>query len=342
MDAASRKSKILCCIVEQYIDTAEPVGSKQLLESSGLSVSSATVRNDMAALSQAGLIDQPYTSAGRVPTQEGFRRYLEVAAKPIEPTAQEKAMLLRQISASADDPEHILDSASKALSQLSGAVCAATTPPPEDVKIAKLRLIQTGRQTAMTVLVTSSGMVKYKLFRCDYMLTKELVKVFERILSDTMVGRHPEEITPAFVQSLAASFGELAMLMPTVLSCVMQQCSQINSMDVRLHGESNLLLSSDFELSQLREIIKFLGRHEQLAYLLLRADKAGGVMIGTETQIPELYKCAVISRRYDVAMQPSGAIGLIAPMRNSYRRNLGLLEYACFVVGKLINELLES
>ena len=342
MDAVSRKRKILCCIVEQYIDTAEPVGSKQLLENSGLSVSSATIRNDMAALTEAGLIDQPYTSAGRVPTQEGFRRYLELGAKPVEPTAQERALIFRRISASSDDPERILDAAAQVLSQLSGAVCVATTPPPEDVKIAKIRLIQTGRQTAMTVLVTSSGMVKYRLFRCDYMLTKELVKVFERMLSESMVGRSPEEITPAFVQSLAASYGELAMLMPTVLSCIMLQCTQINSMDVRLHGESNLLFSSEFEISQLREIIKFLGRHEQLAHLLLRADKAGGVMIGTESQVPELYKCAVISKRYDVAMQPSGAIGLIAPMRNSYRKSLGLLEYASGAVGKLINELIES
>ncbi len=341
MDTASRKSKILCYVVEQYIRSAEPVGSKQLLEHTGLNVSSATVRNEMAALSQAGFLAQPYTSAGRVPTQDGYRHYLDAAFSPEEPAQAERAEIFRRISMSADDPEHILDCASKVLSELSGAVCIATTPPPEDVTIAKLRIVQTGRQTAMTVLVTSGGMIKYRLFRCDYMLTAELVKVFERLLNQALVGVAPEEVTPAFIQSMAAGFGELAMLMPNVLSVIMEQCSEINNMDAREHGESNLLFCNDFQLDDLRGIIKFLSEREQIAYLLLRADLNRGVLLGTEAGIPALYKCAVLSRRYCVAGQPAGAIGIIAPMRNDYRKNMGMLEYASSIVGKLINELLE-
>ena len=341
MDFASRKSKILCCVVEQYIHTAEPIGSKQLLESTGLNVSSATVRNEMAALSQAGLLAQPYTSAGRIPTQEGYRHYLNVAAKPLEPTNREKAEAFRQIAASANDPERILDSAARVLSQLTGGVCVATTPPPEAVTVSKLRIVQTGRQTAMAVLVTSGGMIKYRLFRCDYILTQELVKVFERLLNNALVGIEPHKVTPAYIQILAAGFGELSMLMPSVLSVVMEQCAEINRMDVKMHGESNLLFSNDFQLEDLRGIIKFIGEHEQLAYLLLNADRGSGALLGTETGVPALYRCAVISRRYCVAQQPSGAIGIIAPLRNDYRKNMGILEYVSALVGKLINELLE-
>ena len=342
MDATSRKSKILCSVVEQYIHTAEPIGSKQLLENTDLSVSSATIRNEMASLAEAGFLQQPHTSAGRVPTQEGYRHYLDVAAQPVEPTLKEKAFVFKQMSSNADDPEHILDSAAKVLSQLSSFACIATTPPPEAVKIAKLRLVQTGRQTAMTVLVTSSGMIKYRLFRCDYMLTPELVKVFERLLNERLTGLAPEEVTPAFVQSMAASFGELAMLMPTVLSSIMEQCSEINSMDLRFHGESNLLFCNDFKLDDLRGIIKLLGSHELLAHLLLRADMNNGVLLGTETKIPELYKCAVLAKRYTVASQPSGAIGIIAPLRNDYKKNIGRLQYVASVAGTLINGLLET
>lgn len=342
MDATSRKSKILCCVVEQYIHTAEPIGSKQLLEHTGLSVSSATVRNEMAALAEAGFLHQPHTSAGRVPTQEGYRHYLDVAAQPIEPSLKEKAFVFRQMSANADDPEHILDSAAKVLSQLTSLACVVTTPPPEAVKIAKLRIVQTGRQTAMTVLVTSSGMIKYRLFRCDYMLTPELVKVFERLLNERLTGLPPEEITLAYVQSMAAGFGELAMLMPTVLTSIMEQCGEINSMDVRCHGESNLLFCNDFQLDDLRGIIKLIGAHDILAHLLLRADMNNGVLLGTETKIPELYKCAVLSRRYTVASQPSGAIGIVAPLRNDYRKNIGRLEYVASIAGSLINGLLET
>lgn len=341
MDVTSRKSNILCHVVEQYIHTGEPVGSKQLLENTGLKVSSATVRNDMASLAEAGLLQQPHTSAGRVPTQEGYRQYIDTAAEPVEPTLKEKAIVFKRIALSADDPEHILDSAAMVVSQLCGCACIATTPPPEEVQIAKIRIVQTGRQTAMLVLVTSSGVIKYKLFRCDYMLTQELVKVFERLLNEHLTGLDPEEITPAFVQSMAAGFGELAMLMPTVLSAIMEQCSEINRMDVRKHGESNLLFCNDFQIEDLRGIISLLGAHENLAHLLLRADMNRGVLIGTETNLPELYKCAVLAKRYTVASQPSGAIGIVAPMRNDYRKNLGTLEYVSSVVGKLINELLE-
>lgn len=342
MDAASRKSKILCCVVEQYIHTAEPIGSKQLLESTGLKVSSATVRNDMAALSQDGFLYQPHTSAGRIPTQEGYRHYLDVMPTSIEPPAKEKMLAFRQMSSSADDPEHILDSAAKTLSQMTGFACVATTPPPEAVKIAKIRLVQTGRQTAMTVLVTSSGMIKYRLFRCDYMLTPELVKVFERLLNESLTGLAPEEVTPAFIQSLAAGFGELAMLMPTVLITIMEQCGEINSMEIKKYGESNLLFCNDFHLDDLRGIIKLLNSSELLAHVLLRADMNSGILLGTETKIPELYKCAVIAKRYTVESQPSGALGIIAPLRVDYRKNLGRLEYVSSVVGKLINGLLEA
>lgn len=342
MEAASRKSKILCCVVEQYIHTAEPIGSKQLIERSGIKVSSATVRNEMAALDEAGFLQQPHTSAGRVPTQEGYRHYLDVAAVPIQPTDKEKAVVVRQLSLSADDPEHILDSAAKVMSQMCACASVATTPPPEAVKIAKLRIVQTSRQTAMSVLVTSGGMVKYRLFRCDYMLTTELVKVFERLLNERLTGLAPEEVTPAFVQSMAAGFGELAMLMPTVLAAIMEQCSEINSMDARKHGESNLLFCSDFQLEDLRGIIKLLNSHEALAHLLLRADIRGGALLGTETGVSELYKCAVMARRYSVGSRPSGALGIITPLRNDYRKNIGMLEFVSGAVGNLINRLLET
>lgn len=342
MDASSRKNKILCCVVEQYINTSEPIGSKQLLEYAGLNVSSATIRNEMALLSEAGLLHQPHTSAGRIPTQEGYRHYLDVSNTPVKPSSKEKKLILEQIALSADDPERILDNAAKVLSQLCKCVGAATTPPPESVKIAKLRIVQTGIQTAMSVLITSSGMVKYRLFRCDYVLTHELVKVFEKLLNQHLVGFAPEEITPAFIQNMAAGFGELAMLMPNLLGTVMQQCEDINRMDLKKYGESNLLFYNDFQIDTLRDIMRFLSAHEPFARLLLKADLNGGILLGTETGTPELFKCAVLSRRYNVQSQPAGVIGIVAPLRNGYRKNLGIMEYVSSVVGKLISGLLET
>lgn len=341
MELAPRKSKILSAVVESYIQTGEPVGSKTLLEQMDLSVSSATVRNEMASLAEMGYLIQPHTSAGRIPSQRGYRHYIDHIMRSVPLSPQNRELVDARLSAAADDPEHILSEASGVLSHLTGNACAATTPPGENAEIRKIHLVQTGRQTAMAVLITSSGMVKNRLFRCDYLLTPEIVKVFDRLLNEKFGGVPLHDVTPAFIQTAAVGFGELAMLMPNVLMAVMESAKEAAQMNVSLRGETSLLFCRDYDLSDVRAVMKLLHSPDDTAKLLLSGGENTEVFIGGESGREELVNSSVITRRYKISGRPAGAVGIIGPVRMDYSRSIGVLEYVSGTVGTLISELLE-
>ena len=166
MTPAARKQKILAAIVESYIGSGEPVGSKSLIGAAGLDVSSATVRNDMAELTAQGYLAQPHTSAGRVPTAQGYRYYVDNVMQ-LQPLAQVATAYIRDVlQKHSGSPEEILQGAADITERLTGSVALATTPGADNCRVRRLSFVQTGRHAAMAVLICSNGVVRTRLFRC--------------------------------------------------------------------------------------------------------------------------------------------------------------------------------
>lgn len=342
MELDPRKSKILEAIVKNYIATGEPVGSKSLLNFLDFSVSSATVRNEMAELSDLGYLIQPHTSAGRIPSQKGYRYYIDNLMKKIPVPERDRRIIDQTLKASADDPEHILKEASKILAQLTGYAAITTTPPAENTTIQRIRLIQTGRYTAMMVMITSSGMVKNRLFRCDYNINADVLSVFERALNETLSGVLLSSVTQAFIQTVAASMGELLILMPQVLVAVMDAAKEASVVNLSLNGQTNLLLVHEFDITSLREIMRFLSNGEDIENLLFKAPPKTSVMLGSESNVPEIEKTSVAVSRYFIDGRQAGSIAVVGPIRMDYSKILSSLEYIARISGKLISELLEG
>ena len=184
MEPTKRKMKILEAVVESYIKTGEPVGSKTLCDTLDFNVSSATVRNDMAELASLGLLEQTHTSSGRIPTDLGYRIYVDELMKPVPMTKQERTAIRDTLYLSSDAPEHLLESAAALMSKITGCAAVAASPPGDSAVIRRIRFVQTGGYTAMTVLITSTGSVKTGLFRCDYVITPKLVEMFESVVNE--------------------------------------------------------------------------------------------------------------------------------------------------------------
>ena len=182
LDSSDRKYKILAQIVENYISTGEPVGSKTICESSDLSFSSATIRNEMAELVSYGYLIQPHVSSGRVPSNRGYRLYINrlMPEKPLE--SDEKSIINGALSSASMDPEDLLEAAADILAEITGFTAVMTTPLNQNSKILSIKFVQISRRGGMLVLVTSSGMVKNKLFRREYDLNEEILKMFEKML----------------------------------------------------------------------------------------------------------------------------------------------------------------
>lgn len=342
MNLGERKLKILSAVVELFVQTGEPVGSKALCNQLDFSVSSATIRNEMAELSEFGLLEQPHTSAGRIPSHLGYRVYINELMNPDKVSHEEKELINGVLLSSSDHPDHLLKEASQVLASLTKFAAISTAPRGTSATVKKIQLAQTGRRSAMAILIASCGIIKSQLFRCDYDLTPEILEIFYKVLNEKFCGVQVSAITQAFIQSVAASLGELALLMSCVLNAVLGAAEDACSADIRLDGESNLLFVPEFDVNSARSIVEFLNRRRELTDLLFEnRTRRTNVLIGSESNRPELADSSVIITHYTVGGKDCGAIAIIGPTRMNYAKTIASLEYLSGAVGKLLSEILD-
>lgn len=341
MELSNRQQKILAAVVESYIATGEPVGSKVLCDSLDFTVSSATVRNEMSELAEQGLLLQPHTSAGRIPSQKGYRVYVDKLMKRRPLSAEERRTIDSLLLSNAYDPEKLLEGVSRVLAGLTRFAAVSTTPGGSGAAVRAVQFVQTSRRTAMAVLITSAGTMKTRVFHCDFDITPDILRVFFRTVNEKVAGRGVEEITPAFIQSLAASLGEMAILMSSALMAVLDAAKEAMEADVCMNGQMNLLFCPEFEGSGARRVMDFLSRQEELTRFILQP--AGTrVFIGQETKRAELANTSVVTARYAIGGKDAGAIAIIGPTRMNYGRIIVSIEYLADAVGKMLTELLDQ
>lgn len=342
MTIAPRKQKILAAVIENYIACGEPIGSKSLTNVEELNVSSATIRNELADLTEKGFLIQPHTSAGRIPTEDGYRYYVDNILEAKEPDDRVKRYIEGRLQSFCDAPENILRNAGKLLSELVGTAAVATTPPGEDARVHRIKFVQTGRYTSMLVLVTSSGMVKSRLFRCDFDITPEMLNVFDRSLNEALAGRPLSSVNRPFAQTFAASFGELGLLMPDMLTAVMDACEEASGINIYTSGTTRLLYQNGLDLVSARDILEFLGDNSECENLFRNVPDGTNIYIGRENPSPLLKHSALISAKYNIENQPAGTLVLIGSLRTDYKKAVSILEYTVKIVSELISELVRK
>ena len=341
MEPAARKQKILSAIVERFIRSGEPVGSKTLLADAGLKVSSATVRNDMAELSEQGYIVQPHTSAGRIPTERGYRYYVDNVMERTPVSEQGREVIRDMLSRSADSPESILQGAADTLSRLTDCIALATTPDGEQARVRRISFVPTGAHAGMAVVIASSGVIKTKLFRCEFLLTPEILQVFDKALNESFAGITLSRVTRPFIQTKAAGFGELSLFMTSPLMAVMEACEQAAQVSVCHSGYGKLMSVAQESMTGAHRVWEFLQNSRDLAAMLERVPQTPSVSIGSENSRTELSRSAVFSARYTVDDAATGVLAVIGPLRTDYGRTLSVLECVTENVGELIGELIE-
>lgn len=341
MELAERKQKILSAVVENFIKTGEPVGSKTLIDETDLKVSSATVRNDMADLTQKGYLVQPHTSAGRIPTQQGYRYYVDNLMKIVAVSQRGRELVEDKLYRNAESPENILKSAADLLSELTGLTAVATAPNSAESRIHKISFVQTGSHTAMTVVIASNGIIKNQLFRCEFIITPEILEVFDKALNELFDGVRLSSINRPFIQTAAARFGELSLFMPSVLTAIKDAADKANEVGIFLSGQTKPLFMQNVNFLAARNVIELLSRKGDLAGVLTSLPIGTSVSIGTENSRIELAYSSVISSSYSVKDTPSGTLAVIAPIRTDYGRVISIIECISECVSKIISELIE-
>jgi len=340
-ELSDRKQKILAAVIEQYIATGEPVGSKTLLPLLPFSVSSATVRNEMAELSEMGYLEQPHTSAGRVPSQMGYRYYVDRLMNNYELSEREKRTIEMKLGTSVRSPEKVLETAGNVLADMTNCAAISTTPSDAAAVIRRVELVPIGTKLAMIVMLTSSGILKSTIVRIDYELTLDIVEAFYNIVNKLFIGNPVSEINLAFLQTLAVSLGDKALTMTPLLVSLAELASTAGKSEMLLEGQSNLLHHSQIAANAY-ELMEFLRKGEPLSNLFSSHKDEMNVLIGKENLYRELENSSLIFSRYNIGGRDSGTLGIVGPTNIDYARLIPGLKYITSVVGKLLTEAVEE
>ena len=342
MQLSERKEKILAAIVERYIATGEPVGSKTLLEYLRIPVSSATVRNEMAELSRLGLLEQPHTSAGRIPSQMGYRYYVDRLMNRFELPFNEKRLIEARLSSVGGEPQQILEQAGQVLAELTNCAVVSTTPSDDNAVIRRVELVPLGTHTAMMVMLSSSGILKSRVCRTDCDMTLELIETFYNIVSQHFIGKSAGDVSMPLIQTLALSLGSKSLAISPLLVTLSDLAQLTEQTQLILQGQSNLLNYSDY--SNAYELMEFLRNSQPMKNLFTsnRPEGDARVLIGKENMYRELQDSSVIFSPYSVSGRDSGTLGIIGPTRIDYARLIPSLKYLTEIVGRIMSDTLED
>lgn len=289
-----RRFEILRAIVEDYVNTQEPVGSRALADRHSLGVSPATIRNDMALLEESGYITQPHTSAGRVPTEKGYRLFVDRLAQVRPLTAAERNAIERFLG-SAVDLDDVLERSARLLSQLTQQVALVAYPALSLQVIRHIEILPTGPQRLLVVLITSGGQVEQRTFVTDWMPSEDELATLRHRLAQHVIGQRLTDLdtpSPELVAGLDPTSSDLALLIMDFI------CDTIVARDERIvmSGTSHLVRGG-FE--SIHPVLEALEEHVVLLRLLSELRDDGlAVSIGHENRHESLVETAIVSSPY--------------------------------------------
>ncbi len=336
MEPKKRRLAVLAAIIEHYVEHGEPVGSKTLAGLLG-GVSSATLRNDMAALAEGGYLDQPHTSAGRIPSQRGYRMYVDRLMNCRSLPEDITRYIDLELTGYSMDPDRFLSHACQMLSGMTGLAVISTAPSADDAVVTGVELMRTGRSSCLVILMLSPAVLKSRMCRFACELTDEELDIFRHALRSELCLRRASEINLRAVNRLRERLGELSDIAEPLLSAAREAAREGTGSQVMLDGQSRLLAHSDFDDRALRGLLGFLSDRERLARLLGSCHQSINVCIGTELGHEELSQASIIAARYRSGRGSSGWLGVIGPTRMNYSGIIPCIEYFSSAVGRIMS-----
>ena len=327
-----RKLKILSAVVDEYIVSGEPVGSKAIM--AHVKASSATIRNEMAELEKQGYLEQPHTSAGRVPTYKGYRLYVDKLMEQNPLSEEEKNKLDSMLPDDFVTEKDLVESASLALAELTKCATVVANSTPKFSLISKVEVIPTGKRMYVILMITSNGEIKNKVCRLEFDLTNEQLEFFDNFVKQNLNGVPISEISDANMEKLTEAMGAYMMTLSPLVSEVLKMTKELDR-SVSLNGQKNLLTCKDLDQT---EIISFLDNEKELMAFIDSTFSGLNVMFSPENDGFVIHNSSMITAPFSKDGQMAGALGLIGPMRIDYAKFIPYLEYFSQRITDLLDE----
>ena len=324
-EMSERKLKILHAIIQNYLETGEPVGSRTISKYTDLNLSSATIRNEMADLEEMGYIIQPHTSAGRIPSDKGYRLYVDML---MEEKEQELNEMQDQMLDKADKMDQLLKQAAKVLATNTNYATMVSTPMNNSNKIKFIQLSMVDEEQVIAVIVLGGNVIKNKIINIDEPISNENLLKLNMLLNTTLNGMSIEEINLGLIARLKEQAGIHSQVVGYVLDAVADAILVDDDMQFYTSGATNIFKYPELSDNQsAQEIISAFEEKQQLSELVtqtLAQDENTGIQvyIGDETPVQTMRDCSVVTATYELGDGMKGTIGIIGPKRMDYEHVL--------------------
>lgn len=328
-ELSERKTKILQAIIKNYLDTGEPVGSRTISKYTDLNLSSATIRNEMADLEELGYIMQPHTSAGRIPSDKGYRWYVDSLMNEKE---QELTELKGQMLEKADKMEQVLKQAAKVLASSTNYATMVSSPVSNRNRLKFIQLSQVDEEQLIVVIVLEGNIVKNQIVELEEPLSNEALLKLNMLLNTSLNGMSLEQISLGLIARLKEQAGIHSGVMSSVMDAVESVIQYDEGLEIYTSGATNIFKYPELSDKQsAQEIISAFEEKQQLAALVTqtmaeRSENGIQVYIGNESNVENMKDCSVVTATYELGEGLQGTVGIIGPKRMDYEHVMKTLK----------------
>ncbi|SMC21179.1 heat-inducible transcription repressor HrcA [Desulfacinum hydrothermale DSM 13146] len=341
MELRERDQKVLEAVISGYIRSGEPVGSRTVSKHYGLNVSSATIRNIMADLEDMGLLQQPHTSAGRIPTDKGLRLYLDSILKIRELEKQQQVLIRKAFESNKNDLEELLRRTSQVLSQFCKQAGVVLWPRLTATRFKHIEFVRLRPRQILVVLISKSGLVQHTILDWEEDITQDDLDKYARYLNELLEDAPLAEVKDRILREMESEKVLFDQLFSQALALSERAFQEaLDSAEVHIEGQMQLLRNPEFaDVERMRRILEAFEDKTRIIRLLDKAldpQRQVQIVLGTESDVNELQELSLVSSPYKRGETVLGVLGVIGPMRMDYSRIIPIVTFTAALLSQLL------
>lgn len=339
-----RKLRVLYAIINSYILTAEPIGSRTISKHYDLGVSSATIRNEMSDLEELGLLNKPHSSAGRVPSDKAYRLYVDSLLKmdPFTMDEDKKGQIKRILISEAQELDHLLQTSAKVLSEITNYTSLAISPQLKESKIKHIQLVPIGDKQVLLLIVNNSDVVKNTIFKLDKEVSPNTLNSISNFLNEKLKGLSFEEMGNIFDSGEMKELFDYRHVISKLIPIFGKSVETNENVELYSEGITRILNFPEYkDIDKAKSIISFIEDKDSVLDLLLNNSFTQdiNIIIGNENNYSQLKDCSIVTATYRIGGKTIGKIGVIGPTRMDYFKMINTLKLFSTNISEIIEML---
>lgn len=342
MSLDERKLKILQAIINDYIATAEPVGSRTIAKKYDLGVSSATIRNEMSDLEEMGFIIQPHASAGRIPSDLGYRLYVDNIMERRKLGEKERRLACSLINKNINQIQYLMDETARLISKITNYATIFSEPMVRNTRIQKIQLMSLEGGSLMILIATDGNIVKHKIVNVNYMPNDESLYEISTVITGALKNQIIENISEDCKSSLYHELNGYDEIVTLVFDTIEQFAASVERGKFHINGTNNMLAYPEFsDVEKAKNLFQTLEKEDALSNLLSEPKNNNDVQIyiGNESGIEEMKDCSIVTTTYEFGDNITGTIGILGPTRMDYSQVVSVLNGMVENIEDVLNNL---